>query len=140
MKNILIIDDNRLIINSLSWGLGACSGDWRIMTALNGEEGVKILQSEPVDLVLTDLQMPVMDGYSLLAYARKHHPSIPAIAMTARYTVETKRRLGSLGITRAIEKPFSLKALAAAIADILKNDSTCGEFEGLPCLKTSFCS
>lgn len=127
MKNILIADDNPLIAKGLSWALAACSRDWRIMTALDGREALEILKVEPVDFMLTDLQMPVVDGYSLLAYVRRYHPSLPAIAMTAHYGDEARRRLRAIGVTQAIEKPFSIRGLAAKIAAMLDEKSSCKE-------------
>lgn len=119
MKNILVIDDNEMVLSVLSERLRTSSKDWMILTAENGKEAVKILESVSVDFVLTDLQMPVMDGYEFLEYARTHHPFIPIIAMTANYSPEAQCRLQSLGITQVMEKPFSMKKLTSRIADNL---------------------
>ncbi|HXX57110.1 MAG TPA: response regulator [Thermodesulfovibrionales bacterium] len=119
MKNILVIDDNEMVLSVLSERLRTSSKDWMVLTAENGKEAVRIMESVPVDLVLTDLQMPVMDGYQFLEYARVNHPFIPIIAMTANYSAEAECRLQSLGITQVMEKPFSMKKLTAKIADNL---------------------
>jgi len=119
MKNILVIDDNEMVLSVLSERLRTASKDWMILTAENGRDAVRILDSVSVHFVLTDLQMPVMDGYQFLEYARTNHPSIPIIAMTASYSPEAEFRLQSLGVRQVMEKPFSIKKLTTKICDNL---------------------
>jgi CheY-like chemotaxis protein len=127
MKNILVIDDDEVVLSVLSESLRTSSKDWMILTAENGKEAVKILESVSVHFVLTDLQMPVMDGYQFLDYARTHYPSIPIIAMTAHYSVEEEFKLRSLGITQVMEKPFSMKKLTTKISDNIDTHEISGE-------------
>ncbi len=119
MKNILVVDDNEIVLSALLDGLGTYSKEWRILAAENGKEAVEILESVPVDCILTDLEMPIMDGYELLAYTKKYHASIPLIAMTAHCSPEAECRLHSLGVTQIMEKPFTIKKLADKIVDNL---------------------
>jgi CheY-like chemotaxis protein len=123
MKNILIIDDEEAIRSVLSHGLKSLTLECNILTAENGKEAVKILDSVRVDLIVTDLNMPEMDGYELLTYARKNKPYTEVVVMTADYNPEVGRRLRPLGVSKCFEKPFSFKDLAAWIFAIFKLNS-----------------
>lgn len=118
MKNVLIIDDNEVILSMLVRGLKCYMDDCNILTAGNGKEAVKILDAVPVDLIVTDLNMPEMDGYEFLTYTRKNKPEVRTVVMTADYSPEVERRLLPLGVSRCFEKPFSLTELVSWILGI----------------------
>ena len=77
MKNILIVDDERSFAISLAEGLTAYDQEMRVMTAENGRDAIRYLEGGRVDIVLTDLRMPEMDGFGLLAYLNRNHQDIP---------------------------------------------------------------
>ena len=116
MKNILVVDDNEMILNTLAWGLRAYCPGWEIFTASTGNDAVKILEASSMDFVLTDLEMPGMDGFQLIEYIRKHHSAIPRMAMTGNYSAEAENRLYSLGTPDVMEKPFNIINLANRIS------------------------
>ncbi len=122
MKNVLVVDDDELVLSLLAEWLRSCTDEWNVLTAENGRAAVKILDSVPVDLVVTDLEMPLMNGYELLTYARKKRPGTFAVVMTADYGPEVTRRLLSLGIGRCFQKPFSFVEMAGEIATKLMPD------------------
>ncbi len=72
---------------------------------------MKALESESVDLVVTDLKMPVMDGFEFLSRMRKTYPDIPVIVISAFINSEAERKLSSLGVSHYFEKPFDLEDL-----------------------------
>ena len=117
MKNILVVDDNESFRCALAEWISISFEDWRILTAENGKKALEILNSVQVDFILTDMKMPVMDGYELLAYTMKNYPQILAMAMTGNFTSEAKRRLHALGVTNCAEKPFSFKMINDTIRD-----------------------
>jgi len=117
MKTILLVDDNWYVLQGLMISLRNCVKDCKMLTATDGKEAVEILKSMPVDFILTDLSMPVMDGFELLAYLKKNYPHIPAIAMTGDLTSENLEKLHVLGVAQCIEKPFNFEVLAHAISD-----------------------
>ncbi len=119
MKNILIIDDDELILSVLSDGLRTYMKECNVFTAENGKEALKVLDDVAVDLIVTDLNMPEMDGYELLMHTRKKRPEIRTVVMTADYSPEVERRLLPLGVSKCFEKPFSFKELAGWIFGIL---------------------
>ncbi len=104
----------------------ALKGDaaaYAVRTAQNGEEALEIIRTEAVDLVLTDLKMPVMDGYALLTRMNGRHRDIPVIVMTGYGSPEMARQLRRKGVYDYIEKPFEIEALRDKIADALNGDS-----------------
>jgi CheY-like chemotaxis protein len=72
-----------------------------------------------IDMVVTDLAMPVMSGYVLIEYAKKNFPFVPVCVMTASCSPNVVGRLLSMGVGRWIEKPFKFEKLARMIADEL---------------------
>ena len=116
MKNVLIVDDEKNLRESLQDGFPDHAEDFKILTAENGAKATVILSSMQIDLVITDLKMPVMDGFELLAFMSKYHPNIPAIIMTAHASVpDIAHKLKEYSTTRYLQKPFDLDELGAMI-------------------------
>ena len=113
MKNILLIDDCKPILDSLSAYLGYFLRNCTILAAENGRTAVEILRSVPIDVILTDLEMPFMNGFELVAYAKRHYPTVPVLVMTGRPSPEAEKRAMSIGASRYIVKPFDV--------DVIKN-------------------
>ncbi len=122
MKNILLVDDNKHVTDNLRLVLASCMADVSFRTAENGREAVEILKSEPVDLILTDINMPVMDGYGLIEYRNTNCPRVPLVAMTADASPDVVRRLAVLGITDCLEKPFSYDSVTKVFQEKLAVD------------------
>ena len=116
MKNLLLIDDNKPVLESLSAYLSFFLRDCTVRTAENGMTALDIMRSEPIDVILTDLEMPVMDGFELVAYAKTHYPTIPVLVMTGRHCQETEHRAKSIGASEYIVKPFDADAVRNLIA------------------------
>ncbi len=116
MKNILLIDDDLGFLKTLEEELSSYNEDWNVLTAENGKQGVDIMDSHSVDLVVTDLRMPVMDGYELLTYLREKSPTMPVIVMTADDSHEADQRLRSLGVKQCISKPCQFSEIVRAIS------------------------
>ena len=120
MKKILVLDDNKDILNTLHLGLCACLQDCQILTASNGEKGVVILKNSPVDMIVTDLDMPVMNGYQFIEQVKRDHPDVPVCVMTGDCSSDdVVARMRALGVSRCIQKPFPFDKLAAMITEEL---------------------
>ncbi len=119
MKNILVIDDDELILFSLFAGLSAGVKDAKILTAHDGREAVAVLESLPVDLIMTDLTMPVMNGYEVVAYANGNHPGIPVCVMTGDCIPDVERRFPPGTVDRFVAKPFDISLLASDVSSLL---------------------
>ncbi len=120
INNILVVDDNKYILDSLSINFCVYLKDCNVLTAGNGLKAVEIVNTVPIDFILTDLQMPVMDGFEFIEYTKKNHPHIPVMAMTGNYTPEVTIRLHSLGVYQYVEKPFDFEGLLEVISRQLK--------------------
>jgi CheY-like chemotaxis protein len=130
MKTILVVDDENIFRKRLAEGLSSLSKDYKVLTAENGKEAVAVLATENVDLVITDIHMPEMDGFELLAYMNAEHRNTQAIVMTAFGTLETARKVTKLGAIRFLDKPLDLKVLANTITDVLTAGSD-GRIQGI---------
>jgi CheY-like chemotaxis protein len=121
-KNILLIDDNKYLLDVFVIRLSLYLKNYKILTARNGKRGIEILKSSTIEFVLTDLDMPEMDGYQFIEYAQAHFPFIPVYAMSNDCSAEAGRRLRALGITECIEKPFVVEEVTHRIMKLLKSE------------------
>jgi len=112
---VLIVDDDKNFLLSLVEGLRAYDNEFDIRTATNGKIASQIIRDEYVDLVITDLKMPVMDGFELLAFMSSHYPRIPVIVMTAYGTPVIESSVSHLGAIRYLEKPLDFDLLVENI-------------------------
>ena len=131
MKNVLIVDDEKSFLLSLSGGLKSYSDKFNVLIAFNGKEAVKILQSTKIDLVVTDLKMPEMDGFQLLAYLTRHFPDIPTIVITAFGTPDMEAKLLTIGATQYMEKPLDFDVLADSIRQHIDREDSQGHIRGV---------
>lgn len=124
---ILLIDDNEEILDFISDDL---EEDYEILKATNGSAAVDILQQETVHLVISDIMMPVMDGFELCRRIKSdlHLSHIPVILLTAKNTLQSKIDGLELGADAYIEKPFSPRHLQVQIANLLKNRDKIKDF------------
>jgi len=124
-KTILVVDDEVKIRELLDQHL--TNEGYEVLQASNGAEAVEIVRNQPVDLVILDLMMPVMDGYATLRELRNINRRLPVIMLTAK-TEEIDMLLGlELGADDYMTKPFSLRELTARIKSVLRR--VCDEIE-----------
>lgn len=129
-KNVLIVDDEKLFLASLTEGMLEFADEFRVFTALNGQQALDVLREKEIDLVVTDLKMPVMDGFQLLAEMVGEFPGVPAIVMTAFGTSEIEKRLQQFETYGYLEKPIDYQLLAARIREGLTHNSE-GHLKGI---------
>jgi len=124
---ILLVDDEEEILEFLERMLGS---KYSIMKAGDGSEALQILGSEAVQLVVSDITMPVMDGLQLckLIKTNVEYSHVPVILLTAKSTIQSKVEGLELGADAYIEKPFSKEHLLAQIASLLSNRNRIREF------------
>ncbi len=119
VKTILLIDDNHNFLETLADWLREGRGGLNVLTAENGMQGAKIIDTCDVDLLVTDLNMPVMDGYQLLTYLREKRPSMPVIVMTADVNSDLEARLRSLGVKQCLNKSVLLPEMGRTLSNWL---------------------
>jgi DNA-binding NtrC family response regulator len=120
MTTILIIDDERPIRSSLRDILEY--EDYKFLDVDNGEDGLKILQKEKIDLVLCDIKMNKMDGMEVLT-AAKEFSDIPFIMISGHGTIETAVEAARKGAFDFLEKPLDLNRLLITVRNALERGS-----------------
>lgn len=115
MKTVLIVDDESMFLASLVEGLAVYQDEFKVITASNGRQAVEAFAANNISLVVTDLKMPVMDGFQLLAYLMSAHPQTPAIVMTAFGTPEIEDCIRDFETFGYLEKPIDFQLLADTI-------------------------
>jgi CheY-like chemotaxis protein len=115
---ILVVDDDPSTLNAIKMGL--MSKGYEVLIAESGEKALEIIKaaqanSEPLDLLLTDLRMPKMSGLKFIRSARKIRPDIKAIIMTAYGDEDFQKKARALGQCGYMDKPFRLEALIKMI-------------------------
>jgi len=115
--SVLIVDDEASILQSLS-GLLSDEG-FEVITASNGYEALKIVDTESPDLVLLDIWMPGIDGIETLKEIKKDNPFIQVVIITGHGTIETAVKATKLGAFDFIEKPLSIDKVIVAINNAL---------------------
>jgi len=115
-KTLLIVDDEEGIRSALDMLLE--DSGYYVITAEDGKDALKKLQQIKVDLVITDILMPDMDGLELITYLRKKNPDLRCIAVSAGDP--TYLKVGEyLGADRILEKPFSKDELKGIVEELL---------------------
>lgn len=118
-KTILLVDDEDDVRNLV--GLMLARENFRLLAARSGNEALRIVQEESVDLILLDLMMPRMSGQDLLKIL-KRMPStsdLPVVVLTALENKETMEECLELGATGYVQKPFAKKILVRTVKNVL---------------------
>ena len=124
---ILVVDDNEEILDFIEQEL---NDKYTVVRALNGSDALQILNTEAIQAVVSDVMMPVMDGFAFCREIKSNpdYSLIPVILLTARNTMESKVAGLELGADAYIEKPFLEDFLLAQIANLLNNRNKVAEY------------
>ena len=120
---ILIVDDDSSIRKFIRANLEA--RDYQVLLAGDGEEAIKMIEAELPDLILLDIMMPKMDGFTVCRQLREW-TEIPIIMLTARDSETDKVKCLDAGADDYLTKPFSLKELLSRIKAILRRANSKG--------------
>ena len=115
MPKVLIVDDSLSVRSSLSQLVS--DGGYSVVTAKDGLEAVNMLEVENPDMVLTDLEMPRMNGLDLASYIRHSNQwsQLPIVMITSRTMAKHREQASKVGISQYITKPFSEDDILASI-------------------------
>lgn len=108
--NTILVVDDELLIRDLLYDFFKGQG-WNIAVAENGEKALQIIENQEIDLVLTDLKMPNMDGIALTQKLRESHPDLPVVIMTGYPSVDTAVEALRSRVADYIIKPFNINRL-----------------------------
>ena len=120
IKNVLVVDDSRVIRTIVANQLGSLG--FNVQTAIHGKEGLELLRDTEFDLVLTDIEMPEMDGYEFIKeiIKRKSKKNMIVLAITASDYDLTKENALNLGFDGLLLKPLDLGRFEKKIVEIMK--------------------
>jgi len=120
-KKILIVDDKPDIVEIIQHRLNIYG--WEVITSANGREGIEKAANEKPDLIVLDINMPVMNGHDMLDRLRKDPDlkDIPVIMCTMSDQMKDISRASSFNISDYVTKPFNCTELAEKIKDALNN-------------------
>ena len=118
MATILLIDDEESV--RMVFQVGLERAGYRVLTAENGKQGLRLFEHQAVDLILVDIFMPEMDGLELIPLLRKTRPANKIIAISGRSDqsnhLDTERYLGAHA---TLKKPLNLQELLHAVSSQL---------------------
>ncbi|RAK59447.1 response regulator [Phenylobacterium hankyongense] len=114
-KTILTVDDSRTMRDMLRMAL--VDAGFQVIQAEDGVHGLEVLAGEAPDVIVTDINMPRMDGYGFIEGVRAdpRHRAIPILVLTTESSLEKKTRARDAGATGWIVKPFNPEKLVDAI-------------------------
>ena len=118
-KRILVLDDDRHIVHILKRRLEALG--YGVVTGRNGEQGVELAQTHRPDLIVSDYQMPVCDGYEMAVRLAEDEQlaEVPVLMLTARGHKLSPSQLVATNIRCVMDKPFSCRELLATVEEML---------------------
>ncbi|MDR0541168.1 MAG: response regulator [Dysgonamonadaceae bacterium] len=116
---LLLLEDNEELLNLMVKLLGE---EYNLFTGNNGKDGVEIIENEDIDLIVTDIMMPEMDGIEFCKYVKNNLDTchIPLILLTAKSAEEDRVEAYDSGSDAFISKPFNLSVLHSRIGNLLK--------------------
>jgi CheY-like chemotaxis protein len=118
-KRVLIVDDESTLVFFLKQGLQESGIPCVVDDAASGEQALTKLTYNRYDMLVTDLKMPGINGFTLLEVARSLHPNINIILMTAFGSTEVQAEAKRLNVDGYLTKPFPTAQLQTLISNIL---------------------
>ena len=146
MRKILFVDDEPNVLNGLRRMLRGLRDEWDMQFAGSGAEALQIMEKQPIDVIVTDIRMPHMDGAQLLTEVMKHHPQTVRIALSGHSDKETILRAVKPA-HQYLSKPCEAEHLkvtvarAFAIRDLMRDDlikERVSQIDSLPSLPTLY--
>ena len=120
---ILLIDDDDLVRKTLRRALEGA--DFEVVEAVDGGEGIRSYEAQPIDVVVTDILMPEKEGIETIIELRQKDPDVRIVAISGGNCIEGQQYLkaaAKLGADRVLQKPIRPKALLEAVCDLLPSE------------------
>ncbi len=122
-RKVLVVDDEIHIVQVVAIKLR--NNGFDVLTADNGQDAFDLARSEKPDMIITDFQMPVMDGLELIEHLRADPDTaaIPVVLLTARgFAIEDEKK-ERLKISVCLSKPFSPREVLQSVEEVLKQET-----------------
>ncbi len=119
-RTVLVVEDNQANLDLAVYVLEHAG--WNVLTAMNADETLRLLETSVPDLMLLDVQLPGCDGVTLLAEIRRKPglANVPAVALTAHAMRGDRERFLAAGFNGYIAKPIQVKTFSAEVESYLK--------------------
>jgi CheY-like chemotaxis protein len=119
LKKVLIVDDEETLTWSMSKSLSKDKDKYEVIIANNGREALAHLKNNKIDLVITDIRMPDINGLDLLVKIKKEYPQTKVIIMTAYGSSDVQKEANQRGSLYYVEKPFEISDIRKIIIDLI---------------------
>ena len=120
MTRVLLVEDDRNLSFILKSSLEQMIGGYEVVSVANGKDGLDMLTKGNFDVIVSDVEMPVMDGVTMVQHIRKNHPSLAIIFITGLTTARDVINGYQAGADFYIKKPFLPEELDAHIQAVLR--------------------
>lgn len=120
MTKVLLVEDDKNLSFILKSSLEQMIGGYEVLSVANGKDGLDMLTKENFDVIVSDVEMPVMDGVTMVQHIRKNHPSLAIIFITGLTTARDVINGYQAGADFYIKKPFLPEELDAHIQAVLR--------------------
>jgi two-component system, chemotaxis family, chemotaxis protein CheY len=120
MMTALVVEDSPTMRKLIVLGLERVRR-LRVIEAADGVDAVKLLATQPIDIVVTDLNMPIMDGLKLVMFVRKlpQHAATPIVLVSSEAAMETRQRVLAAGANAFVVKPLHMPELVDCVERLL---------------------
>jgi DNA-binding response OmpR family regulator len=119
LKKVLIVDDEETLTWSMARSLSKDKDNYEVLIANNGREALNFLEKSKIDLVISDIRMPDINGLDLLVRIKKEYPQTKVIIMTAYGSADVQKEANQRGSLYYVEKPFEISDLRKIIIDLI---------------------
>jgi len=119
LKKVLIVDDEETLTWSMAKSLSKDRDKYEVIIANNGKEALSLLKKDKIDLVISDIRMPDINGLDLLVRIKMEHPQTKVIIMTAYGSSDVQKEANRRGSLFYIEKPFEINDIRKIIIDLI---------------------
>lgn len=118
-RRVLVVDDEENVRLLIRRSLARLGLGLEVQVANSGTQALDFFKSEPFDLVITDYQMPCMNGLELTKMMRQDRPNVKIILMTAYFSAQIAEQVDELAVDGYLFKPFSTRHLREIVYDLL---------------------
>lgn len=125
MVNILVVEDDKNLRKLMIAVLN--QNNYNVLSASDGVEALEILDTSHVDLIISDIMMPNMDGYELTDQLRKSNYNLPILMVTAKETFEDKKKGFLIGADDYMVKPIDMDEMILRVAALLRRSRIINE-------------
>ena len=118
MNTVLLVDDEAIVLEAIAFSL---KREFNVFTASNGMAAWDILEAQKIDCLITDVNMPVMNGIELLEKMKGNDCKIKTIVVSGAHSLTDKKSFSGLEVDAYITKPFRANDIARTIKTLLES-------------------